>query len=68
MPQDRVHDIVVGDECDDPHLASALRAQQRVHLADTLDELRPTPAESAGIGAMISVGLNQGGMRITMWR
>jgi predicted nucleic acid-binding protein len=27
VPQDRVHDIVVGDERDDPHLAAALRAQ-----------------------------------------
>ena len=55
-------DIVVGDECDDPHLASALRPKQRVYLVDTLDELRPAPAEGTGVGAMISVGLNQGGM------
>jgi hypothetical protein len=58
VPQDRVHDIVVDDERDDPHLAPALRAYQRVHLINTFDELRPAPAESAGIGAVIPVGLN----------
>jgi len=53
VSQDRVLDVVVGDERDDPHLATARRAQQRVDLINTLDKLRPAPAESAGVGAVI---------------
>ena len=62
MPQNRVDHIVIDDERDNLHSRTATRAQQRVHLVDTLDELRPAPAESSGFGAVIPAGLNQGGM------
>ena len=62
VPQDCVHDIVVDDERDDPHLATARRAQQRIHLVDTLDELRPAPAEGTGVRTLIPGGRSRGNM------
>ena len=49
VSQDRVHDVVVGDERDDPHLPTARRAHQRVDLVDTLDKPDLSPAKGAGI-------------------
>ena len=52
VSQDRVHDIVVNDERDDPHLPTAIRAHQGVRLVNTLDQLRPAPAEGAGVAGL----------------
>jgi hypothetical protein len=56
VSQDRVHNIVIDDERDNPHFRTATRAKQRVHLINTLDQLRPTSAEGAGVRAVIPVG------------
>jgi hypothetical protein len=62
VPQNRVHDTVVDDERDDPHLALTLRTHQWVNFIDTLDKLCPTSAESTGVRALIPVGSSRGGM------
>jgi len=56
MPLDRIHDIVVDDERDDPLLPATLRALQGGHLVNVLDELRLAPAMGAGVRAVFPVG------------
>ena len=57
---ERVPEAELGDERDDPHLALTLWAHRRVHLVDSLDELRPILVESAGVGAAIPVSSGGG--------
>ncbi len=39
----------INDERDDLHLSVSGRAQERIDLADPLDQLRPAPAQGAGV-------------------
>ena len=47
MPQDLHDDRVLGDKCEDLHLAPALGTCQRVYFVDAVNELGPTSVESA---------------------
>ena len=51
MVEDRVDDLMIENERDDPHLRLTPRANQRVRLVDPLDELSPPAAQEAGAGA-----------------
>ena len=62
MPQNRVHDIVVDNERDDPHLTLTPRAYQRVHRINTFDELCPTSAEGTGVRAAIPGDSSRGSL------
>ena len=49
VAEDRVDDFMIENERDDAHLGPAVRAHQRVHLVDPLDQLAPAPTQQTGI-------------------
>jgi hypothetical protein len=48
--EDLAHDRRVWQEGDDPHLAAALGAGERIDLVDAADQLSPRAAQAAAFG------------------
>ena len=54
VSQDRINDLVLGDEGDDLHLRAAGRTYQRVDLVDPFDQLRPAPPQRAAVSDLVA--------------